>query len=73
VLNGIVARGEWPTAARHRERNQIHARLKPGGPFLLIDGCSDKNSARFEDDLQVDAAFGRRSVTVNLARPVPIK
>src|SRR5260370_11731772 len=40
---------------------EIHARLKPGAPFLMIVGCTDKNSARFEDDLRVYAAFPRRS------------
>jgi hypothetical protein len=23
---------------------EIHARLKPGAPFLMINGCTDKNS-----------------------------
>jgi tRNA (cmo5U34)-methyltransferase len=41
--------------------NEIRARLKSGSPFLIIDGCSDKNSARFEDDLRVYAAFARRN------------
>jgi tRNA (cmo5U34)-methyltransferase len=39
----------------------IHARLKQGGPFLITDGCSDKNSPRFDDDLRVYAAFARRN------------
>jgi tRNA (cmo5U34)-methyltransferase len=39
---------------------EIHARLKPGAPFLMINGCTDKNGARFEDDLRVYAAFARR-------------
>jgi len=40
---------------------EIHTRLKPGAPFLMINGCSDKNSARFENDLRVYAAFARRN------------
>jgi tRNA (cmo5U34)-methyltransferase len=39
---------------------EIHARLKPGAPFLMINGCTDKQGARFEDDLRVYAAFARR-------------
>jgi len=40
---------------------EIHARLRPGAPFLMINGCTDKNSARFEDHLRVYAAFARRN------------
>jgi tRNA (cmo5U34)-methyltransferase len=40
---------------------QIHARLKKNAPFLIIDGCSDKNSARYDDDLRLYAAFARRN------------
>jgi tRNA (cmo5U34)-methyltransferase len=40
---------------------EIHSRLKPGALFLLIDGCSDRNSKRFDDDLRVYAAFARRN------------
>ena len=40
---------------------EIHARLRAGAPFLMINGCRDKNSARFEDDLRVYAAFARRN------------
>src|SRR5262249_49757061 len=36
---------------------EIHLRLKKGAPFLIIDGCSDKDSKRFEDDLRIYAAF----------------
>jgi tRNA (cmo5U34)-methyltransferase len=39
----------------------IHACLKQGGPFLIIDGCSDKYSPRFDDDLRVYAEFARRN------------
>lgn len=39
----------------------IHARLKKDAPFLIIDGCSDKNSPRYDDDLRVYAAFARRN------------
>lgn len=40
---------------------EIHARLRPGAPFLMINGCTDKNPARFEDHLRVYAAFARRN------------
>jgi len=40
---------------------EIHARLKPGAPFLMIAGCSDQGSTQFEDDLRLYVAFGRRS------------
>jgi len=39
----------------------IHRRLKKGAPFLIIDGCSEKGSTRFEDDLRIYAAFARRN------------
>src|SRR5271157_3593849 len=39
----------------------IHARLKKDAPFLVIDGCSDKSSKRFENDLRIYAAFARRN------------
>jgi hypothetical protein len=34
---------------------------KKGATFLIIDGCSDKGSGRFEDDLRIYAAFARRN------------
>lgn len=37
----------------------IHARLKPGAPFLLINGCLDKSSARFARDMARYSAFAR--------------
>jgi tRNA (cmo5U34)-methyltransferase len=40
---------------------EIHARLKPGAPFLMINGCADRNCVRFEDNLRVYAAFARRN------------
>jgi len=40
---------------------EIHSRLKSGAPFLMINGCADKNGARYEDDLRIYAAFARRS------------
>ena len=40
---------------------EIHARLKPGAPYLMIVGCSDRNSDRFENDLRLYAAFARRN------------
>lgn len=50
-----------PLDKRLATLREIHTRLKSGAPFLMINGCSDKNSARFEDDLRVYAAFARRS------------
>jgi len=40
---------------------QIHERLKKNAPFLIIDGCSDNKSTRFDDDLRLYAAFARRN------------
>jgi tRNA (cmo5U34)-methyltransferase len=37
----------------------IRSRLKPGGPFLLINGCLDKTAARFDRDMARYAAFAR--------------
>lgn len=37
----------------------IHARLKPGAPFLLINGCLDKASPRFARDMARYSAFAR--------------
>jgi tRNA (cmo5U34)-methyltransferase len=39
---------------------EIRARLKSGAPFLMINGCTDMTSARFEDDLRLYAAAARR-------------
>jgi tRNA (cmo5U34)-methyltransferase len=50
-----------PDDGRLDTLREIHARLKLGAPFLMINGCSDKNSARFEDDLRVYGAFARRN------------
>ena len=50
-----------PEDGRLATLREIHARLKPGAPFLMINGCSDKNSGRFEDDLRVYAAFAHRN------------
>ena len=50
-----------PEDGRLATLREIHSRLKPGAPFLMIGGCSDKNSARFEDDLRIYAAFARRN------------
>jgi tRNA (cmo5U34)-methyltransferase len=50
-----------PEDGRLATLREIHTRLKPGAPFLMIGGCSEKNSARFEDDLRVYAAFARRN------------
>jgi tRNA (cmo5U34)-methyltransferase len=40
---------------------EIHSRLVPGGPFLMINGCTDMKTARFDEDLRLYAAFARRS------------
>lgn len=50
-----------PEDGRLATFREIHVRLNPGAPFLMIGGCSDKNSTRFEDDLRVYAAFARRN------------
>ena len=40
---------------------EIHARLAPGAPFLVIDGCSDVRAPSFEEDLRLYAASARRN------------
>jgi tRNA (cmo5U34)-methyltransferase len=50
-----------PEDGRLATLREIHARLKSGAAFLMINGCSDQNSARFEDDLRVYAAFARHN------------
>jgi tRNA (cmo5U34)-methyltransferase len=45
--------------ARLATLRDIHARLKPGAPFLLINGCLDKASARFARDMARYSAFAR--------------
>jgi tRNA (cmo5U34)-methyltransferase len=50
-----------PEDRRLATLREIHVRLKPSAPFLMIGGCSEKNSRRFEDDLCIYAAFARRS------------
>ena len=40
---------------------EIRARLTPGAPFLMINGCTDMSSPRFEDDLRLYAASARRN------------
>lgn len=40
---------------------EIHARLAPGAPFLVIDGCSDPRAPSFEEDLRLYAASARRN------------
>jgi tRNA (cmo5U34)-methyltransferase len=50
-----------PEDGRLATLREMHARLKSGAPFLMINGCSDKKSARFEDDLRVYVAFARRN------------
>jgi tRNA (cmo5U34)-methyltransferase len=46
---------------RLRTLEAIHARLNPGAPFLMIDGCLDKSSPQFGDDMRIYAAFARRA------------
>jgi tRNA (cmo5U34)-methyltransferase len=50
-----------PVDRRLATLREIHVRLTSGSPFLMINGCSDKNSTRFEDDLRLYTAFARRS------------
>jgi tRNA (cmo5U34)-methyltransferase len=40
---------------------EIHARLAPGGTFLVVDGCNATAGPRFEEHLRLYAAFGRRN------------
>jgi tRNA (cmo5U34)-methyltransferase len=40
---------------------EIHARLAAGAPFLLINGCSDMASPRFDRDLRLYAAWARQN------------
>jgi tRNA (cmo5U34)-methyltransferase len=46
---------------RLRTMQEIHARLKPGGAFLLINGCADTRSPTHDEDVRLYAAFARRS------------
>jgi len=46
---------------RLRALREIRARLKPGAPFLMINGCTEMNSERFEEDLRLYAAAARRN------------
>jgi len=45
---------------RLRALREIHARLVPGAPFLLINGCAERGGERFEEDLRIYAAFALR-------------
>jgi tRNA (cmo5U34)-methyltransferase len=45
--------------ARLATLRDIHRRLNPGAPFLLINGCLDKTSARFGRDMARYSAFAR--------------
>lgn len=45
--------------ARLATLRDIRSRLKPGAPFLLINGCLDKTSPRFGRDLARYSAFAR--------------
>ena len=47
--------------ARLRALREIHQRLVPGAPFLLIDGCTDMRVPEFEEDLRLYAASARRN------------
>jgi tRNA (cmo5U34)-methyltransferase len=46
---------------RLRALREIRARLKPGAPFLMINGCTDMSSEHFEEDLRLYAAAARRN------------
>jgi tRNA (cmo5U34)-methyltransferase len=46
---------------RLRALHEIHERLAPGAPFLLIDGCTEMGTERFEEDVRLYAAFALRS------------
>lgn len=56
VLNFIPDDGRRLNALR-----EIHSRLVPGGAFLMINGCTDMKTSRFDEDLRLYAAFARRS------------
>ena len=56
TLNFIPDDGHRLNALR-----EIHSRLAPGAPFLMINACTDKGSPRFEEDLRVYAAWARRN------------
>ncbi|WP_439575652.1 class I SAM-dependent methyltransferase [Phreatobacter sp.] len=45
--------------ARLATLQDIRSRLKPGAPFLLINGCLDKTSARYPRDMARYSAFAR--------------
>ncbi len=45
---------------RLRALREIRRRLKPGAPFLLIDGCSQMQGPEFERDLRLYVGFARR-------------
>ena len=47
--------------ARLRALREIHARLKHGAPFLMINGCADTKSPRFAEGQRLNAAFARRN------------
>jgi tRNA (cmo5U34)-methyltransferase len=47
--------------ARLRALREIHSRLKPEAPFLMINGCADMESPSFAEVQRLYAAFGRRN------------
>ncbi|MGE0719463.1 MAG: class I SAM-dependent methyltransferase [Alphaproteobacteria bacterium] len=47
--------------SRLEQTREVHARLRPGAPFLLINTCIDRASPEFERELQLCAAFGTRN------------
>ena len=61
AATAFLALNFLPEDERLATLREIHRRLKLGAPFLMITGCSNKKSARFEDDLRVYAAFARRN------------
>lgn len=38
----------------------IHGRLAPGAPFLMVNGCSQMGTPRFEEDLRLYVAWAQR-------------
>lgn len=56
ALNFIPDDGRRLNALR-----EIHSRLIPEGPFLMINGCTDMKTPRFDEDLRLYAAFARRN------------
>lgn len=54
TMHFIADDGAKADALRH-----THRCLKPGAPFLLVDGCADKSSPKFDKQLADYAEFAR--------------